>query len=45
MKFFVSFLLRIVLNGFYALMPGVFGIEAMANYCALMTAADETIES
>lgn len=35
---------HIVLNEFYALVPGVFGVEALANYCALMTAADETIE-
>ena len=24
--------------------PGLFGIEAMANYCVLMTSADENIE-
>jgi hypothetical protein len=36
---------HIVLNEFYAHVPGVLGIEAMANYCALMTAADERIET
>lgn len=36
---------HIVLNEFYALLPGVFGIEAMASHCALMTSADQTIES
>ena len=36
---------HIVLNEFYALVPGVFGIEAMANHCALLTAADCTIET
>lgn len=35
---------HIVMNEFYAHVPGVFGVEAMANYCALMTSADETIE-
>jgi hypothetical protein len=35
---------HIVLNEFYALVPGIFGIEAMANYCALMTSADERLE-
>ena len=36
---------HVVLNEFYGLVPGVFGIEAMANYCALMTAADEHVET
>lgn len=36
---------HIVLNEFYAFMPGVFGIEAMASNCALLTRADEKIET
>jgi hypothetical protein len=36
---------HIVLNEFYDLVPGVFGVEALASFCALMTAADETIET
>jgi hypothetical protein len=36
---------HIVLNEFYAFMPGVFGVEAMASGCALLTRADETIET
>ena len=36
---------HIVLNQFYAFVPGVFGIEAMASSCALLTSADENIES
>lgn len=36
---------HIVLNEFYAFVPGVFGVEAMANHCALLTSADCTIES
>ena len=35
---------HIVLNQFYAFMPGIFAIEAMASHCALLTSADETIE-
>ena len=35
---------HIVLNEFYAHLPGVFGVEALASFCALMTSADETIE-
>jgi hypothetical protein len=35
---------HIVLNEFYALVPGLFGVEAMASYCALMTSADENLE-
>lgn len=35
---------HIVLNEFYDLVPGVFGVEALASFCALMTAADETVE-
>jgi hypothetical protein len=36
---------HIVLNEFYAFVPGVFGIEAMANSCVLLTSADRIIES
>ena len=36
---------HIVLNEFYAFVPGVFGVEAMANGCALLTRADESIET
>lgn len=36
---------HIVLNEFYAFMPGVFGVEAMASGCALLTRADESIET
>lgn len=36
---------HIVLNEFYAFVPGVFGVEAMANGCALLTRADELIET
>jgi hypothetical protein len=36
---------HIVLNEFYGSVPGVFGVEAMANSCALMTSADEFIET
>ncbi|WP_448003819.1 glycosyltransferase [Agromyces bauzanensis] len=36
---------HIVLNEFYSYMPGVFGIEAMANTCALVTSADPRVES
>ena len=35
---------HIVLNQFWALVPGVFGVEAMANTCAMMCSADGTIE-
>lgn len=35
---------HIVLNEFYMFTPGMFGIEAMANCCVLLTAADEFIE-
>lgn len=35
---------QIVLNEFFALLPGVFGIEALAHTCALLTSADETVE-
>jgi hypothetical protein len=35
---------HIALNEFYAFVPGVFGVEAMASGCALLTRADETIE-
>jgi hypothetical protein len=36
---------HIVLNEFYAFVPGVFGVEAMANSCALLTSADKNIEA
>jgi hypothetical protein len=36
---------HVVLNEFYALVPGQFGVEAMASHCALMTSADEKIET
>ena len=35
---------HIVLNQFYAFVPGVFGIEAMAAHCAMLTSADCSIE-
>lgn len=35
---------HIVINEFYSFVPGVFGVEAMANTCALVTSADEKIE-
>jgi hypothetical protein len=35
---------HIVLNEFYAHVPGLFGVEAMASYCALLTSADEFLE-
>jgi hypothetical protein len=35
---------HIVLNEFYAFVPGQFGVEAMAAHCALLTSADEAIE-
>lgn len=36
---------HIVLNEFYAFMPGVFAVEAMASGCAVLTRADESIET
>ena len=36
---------HIVLNEFYALMPGVFGIEGMAHHCAVLTSADPDLET
>ena len=36
---------QIVLNEFFAFVPGVFGIEALANTCALITSADATVET
>lgn len=36
---------HIVLNEFYAFVPGVFGVEAMGSGCALLTRADESIET
>ena len=35
---------HIVLNQFYAFIPGVFGIEGLAARCAVLMSADETIE-
>ncbi len=36
---------HIVLNEFYAFVPGQFGVEAMASHCALITSADDRIET
>lgn len=36
---------HIVLNQFYAFVPGIFGIEAMANHCAVLMSADPDIET
>jgi len=36
---------HIVLNEFYAFVPGFFGIEAMASHCALVTSGDPHIET
>ncbi len=36
---------HVVLNEFYALVPGQFGVEAMASHCALITSADDRIET
>lgn len=35
---------HIVLNEFYALVPGVFGVEAMMNNAVLLTSADRELE-
>jgi hypothetical protein len=35
---------HIVLNQFYCFTPGLFGIEAMANHCAVLMSADSKIE-
>ena len=35
---------HIALNEFYSLLPGVFGIEALARRCVLVTSADEFLE-
>lgn len=35
---------HIVLNEFYAFVPGVFGVEAMMNNAVLLTSADKNIE-
>jgi hypothetical protein len=35
---------HIALNQFYAFTPGYFGIEAMANHCAVLMSADPSIE-
>ncbi|MFY9107279.1 glycosyltransferase [Aliarcobacter cryaerophilus] len=36
---------HIVLNSFYSYVPGLFGIEAMANHCAVLMSADPSIET
>lgn len=36
---------HIVLNQFYAFVPGMFGIEAMASHCAVLMSADPRIET
>jgi hypothetical protein len=36
---------HIVLNQFYGFAPGVFGIEALANHCAVLMSADPDIET
>jgi len=35
---------HIVLNQFYAFIPGVFGVEALVHNCAMLTSADSNIE-
>lgn len=35
---------HIILNEFYAFVPGIFGIEAMTNNAVLLTSADKNIE-
>ena len=35
---------HIVVNELYAFVPGIFGLEAMAAYCAVLTSADSAIE-
>lgn len=36
---------HIALNEFYAFIPGLFGVEAMANHCAVLMSADPEIET
>jgi len=36
---------HIVLNQFYAFLPGLFGIEGMANHCAVLQSANPDIET
>lgn len=36
---------HIALNEFYSFVPGVFGIEAMARMCVMLTSADPAIET
>lgn len=36
---------HIVINELYAFIPGLFGIEAMASHCALLTSADRDVET
>ena len=35
---------HIVLNQFYAMIPGILGIEGMANHCAVLQSADPDLE-
>jgi hypothetical protein len=35
---------HIVLNQFYAFVPGFFGVEALSSYCAVLMSADRNIE-
>jgi hypothetical protein len=35
---------HLVLNQFYAFIPSIFGVEALASHTVLLTSADETIE-
>ncbi|WP_321469668.1 hypothetical protein [Halarcobacter sp.] len=36
---------HIVLNQFYSFVPGLFGVEAMANMCTVLMSADSNIET
>lgn len=36
---------HIVLNQFYAFVPGIFGVESLANHCAVLMSADPDIET
>lgn len=36
---------HVVLNQFYAFAPGLYGIESMANHCAVLMSADPSIET
>ena len=35
---------HIVLNQFYSFTPGLFGVEALANNCAVLMSADPKVE-